>query len=437
MRLARARFIRSAFVRVVVSASGGGGGGDSDYMASVISSLAVDTWSGNVALNAQTVCKERSRTDPDFGTYYAYDGVTTITTPGAEIPFSFSSGVYAPEWRCYIHTGGGHNDWCGSEVSKFDMTTGLWSRTDESAKLALSVTDPTVPFQSGDTSGQRAWRNPSGRFAPISSHMYGGMSYMSHNAQVYVHGAAPFQSGTGGVGGSTWIDVSSGHWNEAGAYPGAPGGSTDCTSHYLTSCVVMTSVNGTATGEVHPGVWRVVENRDGYLVNVCVMSHVGKVQFFSAAGARTTHGTIIPDPQNPGWKAYVAHSSVGGAIIQNMVNLSLPTSAAHHNTQNYAYAASAPASAVGHGTWIYMGDYVPGCEKIAVWNAGVGLYCLDISTSAWTWTTVTPGEPAAVSSYGQEPGNKRFFYMPDYEAFGVWNGVGSALYVLRKPAIFS
>jgi hypothetical protein len=436
MKLMRGRLRNTTYVRA--SVSGGGSGGD-DYMASIISSLAADTWSGNVALNILLCCAERRKSQTSFAEYYTASGQATINAGATgEVPFSYGSGVYVPGWRLYMFTGGGHGDWIGSEVSKFDMTTGMWSRTDESAKYALNTIDSTVPFQSTDPLGYRAWRNPSGRFAPSATHMYGGMDYMSHNAQIYTHGGSSFGGGSGAVGGSTWIDVSSGHWNETGAYANAPGAGTDCQTHYLASCVVMTSVAGTATGVVHPGVWRVIENQDGYLVNVCALSHVGRVQYFGAAGDRTSHGTVIPDPQNPGWKAYVGHGNrQQSAIIMNQINMSLPTTAAHHNTVYYDYAVTLPTG-VGHGTWIYMGAYVTGCEKIAVWNRGNPLMCLDISTSVWTWTTVIDG-PTAVSAaaYGSHPANKRFFYMSDYQAFGVWDSDAEALYVLRKPAIFS
>lgn len=425
----RGRLGRAFGIRVSVPAS------SSDALQTILNSLAADTWSDNVALNVQTSCKERKKSDPDFGTYYSYDGVTTIATPAAEIPFAYSSGVYVPGSKLYMFTGGGHNDWCGSEVSKFDMPTLTWSRTDESAKVAVSVEDPTVPFQSGDSSGQRAHRNPSGRFAPISSHMYGGMAYMSHNEKIYVQGAAPYQSGAGSVGGSTWIDVATGHWDEDGAYAGAPADGVDSTSQYITSCVVMTSINGTPTGATHPGIFRTWENRQGRLINPDDKTHVGGVGYFGPLGERSCHGTIIPDQDHSGFLAYVAHASAGAACVMHRCNLATSTSTNNSNTAYYNYAVAA-SSGVGSGTWIYMGAYVSGCEKIAVWHPSNGMHCLDISTSAWSWSSVMVG-PAAVSSYNSEPVNKRFFYMPDYDAFGVWAGHGQGLYVLKRPAVFS
>jgi hypothetical protein len=176
-------------------------------------------------------------------------------------------------------------------------------------------------------------------------------------------------------------------------------------------------------------------HRDGVLINPDTKSHVGGVSHFGSQGTQTTHGTIIPDFDHPGFLAYATHADITRAAVMHRCNLATSTSANSGQTTYYNYATSAPTSSVGGGTWIYMGDYIPGCEKIAVWSPATGLYALDISTSAWTWSAQILAGPSV--DYGFEPVNKRFFFMPDYDAFGVFNGQGQALYVLKRPTVFS
>jgi hypothetical protein len=410
-----------------------------DALQTVLASLAADTWSENVATNTQRSVLERQRSDGDYASYYAASGQGAIDAPTSDYPFVYSSGDYAPELKVYGFTGGGHFNCACSEVSYFDMTTLTWSRKDESAKLA-EFEAGDVPFESATNPGgaYESWyahRNPSGRFAPISTHMYGGMAWMPHNSKFYVEGGAPYPTGVGSPGGSTWIDGATGHWDEDGAWANAPvGGKTNFFRLYVPECKVVNNYTDfDPTGDTFHGIFSVWENREGTLGNVDDKSTASSIRYFSALGAAHSHGTLIPDPLDDRFLAYVAHGDAQSrAAIMHRINAYRGTTGHSSDTAAQNYASSAPTN-VGSGRWIYMGDHVPGCTKIACFNIATGLYALDISD--WSWSSQIIASPIETTGEGIW---KRFFYMPaPYDCFGLWDELGSALYVLKRPSVFS
>jgi hypothetical protein len=411
-----------------------------DALQTVLAGLAADTWSGNIATNQQSSCNEVALGAAGFGSYYAAPGEPDVSCT-TNIPFGYSSGDYAPSAKKYFFTGGGHNNWVGSEVSAFDMATLTWARKDESAKVAQFPAGD-VPFESAVTTEiWYAHRNPSGRFAPIASHMYAGMAYMPHNEKFYVEGGAPYKSGVGSVGGSTWIDVSTGHWDETGAFAASlGGGKVNCVSLYIATCKMVGDYSTfTPTGVTFHGVLRFTEYRDLWLVNVDSLTNAASFPVFSAFGKNGCVGTLITDPADNRFLAYIGDSDTSGKYyICHRVNAYRGTSGTSSSPVYGDYGNSTPAG-VGAGRWIYMGDYIPGCTKIAVFDAPAGLYGLDIAnigSTGPTWSSQLASAPIADFGSGESCW-KRFFYMPTYDAFGCFDHNGANFYVLKRPSYFS
>mgnify|MGYP001171409628 CR=1 FL=1 len=387
-------------------------------------------WSSNLMVGSyQATVIERRRTAADFGLFYAapYQGPTIVSD---ENPFSFSSGVYIPGKRKYFFSGGGHDDWLGSEVGVFDLNSLTWARTDESAKIGTTE-DATVPFQTDDPSGLRAWRNPSGRFAPIASHMYGGMCYLPSVDKVHVLGGATYRSGMGSPGGAMMIDVATGHWYEPGAFAG-PGGGVNSAAITIPSVTVVNS-SLTPTGQTLTDcVFRVFYGATPGSKMLDPISKVayGHTGFYSADHRATCHGCIVPDPINAGYKAYVVDKDSSNFAVFSRVNIVRADGVGIGNIQSRPYGNTKPA-ALGNGSetrWIFMGDYLAGNTKIAVFKPGVGLYALD--TTDWTWSELIESSP--VSAYGDGVW-KRFEYMPELQCFGLFGKLGEAFYALPLP----
>ena len=406
-----------------------------DELSAALLSLPADTWSGNLAKNTYFSIVERNKDDTDFGTYYAAEGQASVWV-AASNPWAYSSGCYVPESKAYVFTGGGHDDWLGSEVGIFDCPTLTWSRTDESAKLiGGSSDDSSAPFNSTDNMGYRTRRNPSGRFAPISSHMYGGMVHLPSLGKIHVHGGAAYRGGNGGPGGATFIDAVTGHWDESGASTASAGG-TDCMAVRVPTVTVVDSTLA-PTGETLPDcVLRVsgFSSSEGYLVDPVNKTSQKVAGFWSAAGQRTCGGCVAPDPVHAGRLAYVLDRDATTLAVLHRIDLLRNDGNANGNIESLAYGNTKPAAlAAGEQSrWIYMGDFVPGCTKIAVYKGGVGLYALD--TTDWTWSDLLVAAPSGVTH--ADGVWKRFEFFSDYDCFGLWSATGDALHVLKRPAVF-
>lgn len=402
-----------------------------DALDLVLASLGAD-WSDNVAQNRYIDIVERRKTDADFGTYYAAEGQSSVTV-SSENPWAYSSPVYVPGRRVYYFTGGGHDDWLASEVGRFDLRTLTWTRTDESAKLKLNDNDPTAPLNPSDSAGWKAWRNAAGRYAPLSTHMYGGMVYLPGLDKVHVQGAATYRSGMGGPGGYMFIDAETGQWDESGAHA-AGGGGVNCMS-VLVPLVYVVDGSLNPTGETRTDcVFRVsyAATPGSRIVDPVAKISQPSVGYFSAAHNADSAGCIVPDPINAGRLAYVADRDDATFAVFPRVDLMRADGAAHSTIQSRAYGNSKPDGFSASSRWIFMGDYIEGCTKIAAFSSSGGLYALD--TVDWTWSEQIAGTP--VSTFGDGMW-RRFEYLPDYDCFGLFDARGANFYVLKRPAEFS
>lgn len=391
--------------------------------------LTPGVWSANLAANNYVdAVIERKKTDADFGTYYAAPGHPAVTV-SSQNPWAYSSGCYVPGRKKYVFTGGGHDDWLGSEVGVFDLLTLTWARTDESAKLA-QVQDPSVPFQSDDSLGWRAWRNPSGRFAPISTHTYGGMVYLPSLDAVHVIGGASYRSGMGGAGGAMLIDAATGQWDESGAHAGVPA-AVNCASVRIPTVYVVDSTL-TPTGQtITDAVFRstYMSTPSSRLIDPAAKAYYTHTGYWSVAHRGTSHGCVVPDPVYPGRLAYVADCSTTQLAVFHRVDIVKNNGTTVGSIEAINYGNTKPgAIGAGDGTrWIYMGDYIPGSTKIAVLKEGAGIYTLD--TDGWIWSDLIITAP--LDSI-EDAVWKRFEYLPDLGCFGIFTG--TQFYALALPS---
>lgn len=395
--------------------------------------LTPGVWSANLLSNTYTAIIERNQAAGDFGAYYKQPGSSTTPTVASTNPWAYSSGVYLPSRHKYLFSGGGHNDWLGSEVGMIDFATMAltWARTDESAKLAYNSEDPTVPFQSTDDMLWRAWRNPSGRFAPIASHMYGGMVHLPTLDKIHTFGAAAYNGGNGNPGGATFIDPATGHWDESGAH--AMTSAVNCQSLVIPTVQVVNSSLVPTGATITDAVLRVqVGNSPEYrLIDPVNKTHTPHTAYYAYAHQSTCAGCIVPDHLHSGHKAFVTDHGTTTFFYAGYADLVRNDGVAVANGQAYSYGNTKPA-ALGNGaacTWIYMGDHNPGSTKIAVWKDGVGLYALDAVT--WEWSSLLVAAPVAASS--DQCSWRRFFYMPDYQCFGHFSNYGAEFRAITIP----
>jgi hypothetical protein len=392
--------------------------------------LTPDVWSNNLAENTYVTILERNQTDSDFGTYYQQPGSSTVPQVSSTNPWAYASGLYLEQQQKYIFTGGGHDDWLGSEVGVFDMNTLIWTRTDESAKLAYNSEDPSVPFQTIDEVW-KAWRNPSGRFAPMATHTYGGLTYLPSLDKVHVCGAAAYRGGNGNPGGATFIDAATGHWDESGAM--TMSSAVNCQSHTIPTVYVVNSSLVPTGATITDGVFRVQvgNNAQYWMVDPVGKTQVPHTNYYAVAHNSSCNGCIVPDHLHDGHLAFVTDRNDTTFFYAGYVDYVRNDGGYVGNGEAFAYGNTKPA-AIGTGvacTWIYMGNYFPGSTKIAVFRDGVGIYALD--TVTWQWSTLLVAAPVAAS--GDQCVWRRFFYVPEYECFGLFSSYGAEFRAITVP----
>lgn len=393
--------------------------------------LTDSVWSTNLATNTYVSTIERNQSQGDFGTYYQQPGSSTVPGVDSTNPWAYSSGVYVPTHREYAFTGGGHNDWLGSEVGEFNLDTLTWVRTDESAKLAYNSADPSVPFQSDDNMLWRAWRNPSGRFAPIASHTYGGLTYLPSLDKIHVFGSAAYRGGNGNPGGATFIDATTGHWDETGAM--AMESAVNCQSHTIPVVHVVNSSMVPTGATITDGIFRVqIGNASQYwMLDPVGKTKVPHTQYWGVTHASTCSGCIVPDHLHPGRLAFVTDQGNSTFFYAGYADYVRNDGGYMGNGESFSYGNTKPA-AIGSGhasTWIYMGDHIPGSTKIAVYKDGVGLYALDAVT--WEWSALLVAAPVAASTDACLW--NRFFYASDLECFGLFSSYGAEFRAITVP----
>jgi len=464
---------------------------------------------------------------PNYNSYYGHAGFTPRGVNG--IPWAYGSGVFLPDRNKYLYTGGGHGDWLGSQIGSFDFPSLSWTQTDDSAQIDIiadpgapfwpvnngatplttlagnvGVSDTTIPVVDGSSFpangpfaillgneyllvtnaggnsfavtargyagtmpaahnagdncdvGYFPWPNKSGRRTPISSHMYGGMAYMKELGLVQVMGGSDHPSGNGQPGGAMCIDVATGRWSAT--YACAHLGAIAPVVQWIPDCKI---VGGGTAG-------RTFWFTNGNILKLCdpTANHWEPAgAYFSALGAYYCRGTMIPDPINAGYRAWLtvaATAPTTQACLCQQIDVTGPNP--NKNMIYYPFANTGPAPGGANvNAWvsamIYMGDDRPGSRQVVFFDPSSPgeVYLLDTSTmgpnGGGTWSgpvvlTGTPPNTTLESAAGHDNGVwKRFFYHPTYDAFcffcgpsgvsGADNAADVGLYAFKRPSVIA
>lgn len=411
-----------------------------DWLAEQVSGLAAGESTGNILPAPITSVFEIRRNDSGFAAYYTAPGCTTIS-PGAvgEDVGAYCCLAYVPHLGRWLSIGGGgHGNGLDTAVFRFNDKTGTWERTEDSGKVSNVANDPEpegLPFLCQDGNGWRTWRNADGKFTSHSMHLYGDVCYLPDIDKVWRHGGASFSTGTGGPGGAIYVDATTGKYEaDETAWAGVPSQNADITALYVPTIFVVDG-SGNKTGTSFSGLFRTWENRSGWLLRPSTKEHIGGISFNSALGARECTGCLIPDPDYPG-EGYLAHISYADAdrmAIMNRINRTNGTTSNLSTTQYKNWGNEAPAN-FGRGRFIYMGDYIPGCEKVAALAEGDGLYMLDLADFTWSEKLADwPFESGSLTGGVL----KRFEYVARVGCFAFWDDDYTELYALKLPEAFA
>lgn len=297
------------------------------------------------------------------------------------------------------------------------------------------------------------WPNKDGRRTPISNHMYGGMAYMPQLGMIQVMGGAAFPSGHGQPGGAQCIDVSTGQWTETYVCPHVlQAGSC---SQWIPDCKV---VSGGTAGRVF---WL----SNGNILELCdpttnTWENAGA--YASAQAAYYCRGTMIPDPVNSGYRAWLTvpltNPSTQGCLCQK-IDVTGPNPDIAMIYYPWANTGPTPGGTGGANVWgssmLYMGYDRPGSTQVIFYDpfSAAQFYILDTSTmgvsSGGTWSgpyTITGTAPDTNFEQGNEIW-KRFFYHPTYDAFcffcgpsgvpGSDNQTDVGFYAFKRPSVIT
>lgn len=297
------------------------------------------------------------------------------------------------------------------------------------------------------------WPNKEGRRTPISNHMYGGMAYMKELGLIQVMGGASYPSGHGQPGGAQCIDATTGQWTETDVCPFV-GYAAPC-SQWIPDCKV---VGGGTAGRTF---WML----NGSSLKLCdpttnTWETAGNQ--FDVVAAYYCRGTMIPDPINAGYRAWLTVPLTdlpAQGLLCQQIDVTGPNP--NHAMIYYPWANTGPTpGGTDAGTWgsamLYMGYDRPGSKQVVFFDPSspAQLYLLDTSTmgasSGGTWSgpvslTGTPPNTECESGAGHANGTwKRFFYHPAYDAFcffcgpsgvsGTDNQTDVGFYAFKRPS---
>lgn len=394
-----------------------------DLTAAVAAELAPGEWR-RISLNRYRDIVRRPA-EGGFDPYYWHAGKTDEPLNDTNrLPFAYSSGVFLPERRKYVFTGGGHGDWLGSEIGVFDYRTRRWHRTEDSARYVVGHTgagapvepdlfDPTAPVQA-TPHGSRyhyPWPNIRGRHAPLSTHTYCGVAHMPDRGRLYVYGGAGFPGGSAKPGGIWVIDDRDFRWR------GAETIATDSNGYNAWTQSLGDGRLFTYNGQ--DGVVRVfdvAETRPGRIAD-------------GRSGVRATYtspsSALIREAgaDGPAYLTWAAGKTPQLVICRRFDG---PGGGTFERLDG---ATPLPPGVTTTASWLHLGEHLPGSTAIAAYQRGVGLFTLDSRTLRWAGPFDTAegrdGRPP------DRPAWKGFGYLPAYDCFSVVYEDG--VWLCRRP----
>lgn len=408
-----------------------------DKFVSQLGLLASGQWSSDLV----TAAGGRHYTDApfvalgaaNFNAYYGHNG--HVPTASSGNPWAFSSGCLLPDKNKYAFTAGGHSDWLGTEIQLFDFPTLSWQFTDDSCQYD-SVADPSAIFTLSGTPTEFPWPNKSGRRTPIASHMYGGMAYCQSLGLIEVLGTFRYPDAAGGQGGAAYI-TSSGQWESPATHASPFTTISQNFAIWIPDC--KPAGGGAPVGRVFRMGNQGGSNPIAYLHDPVTGTWEQAGQFVSAFPRDNFIGSgcLIPDPLNPGFRAYIAIANTS-PTTQCFLAQKVDVTGTNPNLGFVyrAYGNTAPALSDEVAFVPMRNDR--GTSQIVVWDATSPLqfYILDDTTLMWTGPFSLTG--VAPDTTGEGGGNnvyKKFHYHPTYDAFCFFSGATKGdLFAFKRPS---
>jgi hypothetical protein len=411
--------------------------------------------------------------------YWGYRG-TPVPVAGhrGTANFSYSAGRYIHDRKHFVFTGGGHQDYGGSEILVWSPRSGRWTRVEDSARYALwdqamidtvdwSVVpygspeyapslapyqfgpSPDDPFRNDKPTHLRVQRhhvnreNIRGRLGPPSLHTYGSMEWIPNRRMLWSRGGAWWPSGgtkfhvlwaiDGDDGRYWWDHARSRHWQDP---DGSPAYRSRFDEWNLWS----------------PGADRMI----------CLERGSGTIWFIDPdTGTRTVafegpvhpmcSGVLVPDPISPGGRALLIaadnpydKSFPKFALISGMDNPRPHSAYRRRLTVIDGGPVDAGAFNVG-GAALWLGEHAPALAHLAVMAKittdapGLTLAMVDMrdaNPARWVWTDLTTKLPpleGVETTVGMMTRN--FWYDADYDAFFLINSFrGKTVWAMKRPS---
>lgn len=344
---------------------------------------------------------------------------------------AYGNGAWLPDRLRFVLTGGGHNDWAGSEILVFDLRSLRWTRADDSCRYwrdetwdgsslaqwdsprldrESKVAATFIPAHVGHELGQYPfypWPNIRGRRAPVSTHTYGYIAYDAPRGRVWNIGTSLWPA-SGGYNGGLWaIDADTLTWDEAStlvlpaeANPGYTGKLVS-----LTGDRVLLHTGGDRT-------LRLIDLKTGRVADTT--EPAGKYQGDNLF--------VADDPEDPGHKAaYYSLWEMGDGFVKQPRCDRMPDEPGYRLATEVRFRNERPAALDHRATPVAMGDHGRNPRQVVFLSprtdehAG-GLAIYDTGSASWSEVPVRLPKVRSAAVF------KGFDYIPAYDAFALCAG---------------
>ncbi|HYE70674.1 MAG TPA: hypothetical protein VD932_04035 [Aquabacterium sp.] len=264
--------------------------------------------------------------------------------------------------------GGGHGDYAGNEVYRFNVLTKLWA----------ALTSPSTPTGGSEASGKY------GDGLPRSTHTYSYLEYDRDNDGMFVaaipvtfpNAQTSTQAFRFNSSDNTW-DTTLPAGGPANPIGGSVGGGDEGVTCYVTGR--------------HQIWYQPASSRDNWALYNTLTDTWGDYQ----GGSGTHRSVVVACYDSRRHKVY----GLGGQGSSNIIVWDLHAGG-NHSTQATTGANAATITAATTLGAVY--DEL--LDAVISWNGGQTLHVLNLSTFAWTTLTVsgaTPSSPKANGTYGR------------------------------------
>ncbi|MCL4721021.1 MAG: hypothetical protein KJ041_03515, partial [Gammaproteobacteria bacterium] len=320
----------------------------------------------------------------------------------------WSSGAYAANLGQYgslLVWGGGHGQYLGNEVYRFDIASGNWSR----------LTEPTSSFSLDYSNSELA------NGVPMSMHSGSMLEYDPATSRfLKLTSASDHVYGEKGTGTVHMLDVNTRAWSRAQKLPGHSG-----------------AMNATSTA--YDPTRKVVWLHPNYSAGSAVFSYFSPASgTWTAAGTQNNmadvgiYGAMAVDPTRDIAVLLDTYSSRDAIYVYALSEAIASKTGPYSITVTGAGGAKVPSALKTRAA--FQWDSV---NKVFVgWGTGSSVWTLtppssSWKTGTWTWKNVTAASGSASPQANSNGTFGRFRYVPALAAFIVVNDINSPVYMYK------